>query len=79
MNTENIESFRRAIQKKIGLRQKSRGRPPKKMDEKYQAISIRLHPRVLEWAKKEAKKTGLKYQTVINKTLLKLSEIKEQR
>jgi len=34
-------------------------------------ISIRLHPRVLAWAKTQAKKKGVGYQTVINDILLK--------
>jgi predicted DNA binding CopG/RHH family protein len=46
------------------------GRPPKKANEKYQAVHIRLHPQALAWAKAEAKKRGIGYQTVINETLL---------
>ena len=39
--------------------------------EKYRPVSIRLHPSVLTWAKREAKRRGLGYQTVINEVLLK--------
>jgi predicted DNA binding CopG/RHH family protein len=35
------------------------------------ATSIRLHPKAIAWAKREAKKRGIGYQTVINETLLK--------
>ena len=46
-----------------------RGRP-KKISGKYLRVTIRLHPDVLQWARTEAKKHGLGYQTVINQTLL---------
>ena len=48
---------------------RSRGRP-KKTSGKYRPVTIRIHPDVLEWAKTEAKKRGLGYQTFINQTLL---------
>ncbi|WP_373425491.1 hypothetical protein [Chroococcidiopsis cubana] len=32
---------------------------------------MRLHPKVIEWAKEEAEERGVGYQTVINETLLK--------
>lgn len=38
--------------------------------EKYKPISIRLHPKVMEWAKAEAEKRGVGYQSIINETLL---------
>jgi uncharacterized protein (DUF4415 family) len=50
----------------------ARGRPPKGAA-KYTPVSIRLDPRVIAWAKKEAKKRGLGYQTVINEVLLRAS------
>jgi predicted DNA binding CopG/RHH family protein len=40
---------------------------------KYQAVSLRLSPEALTWAKKEAERRGIGYQTVINETLLKAS------
>jgi len=48
------------------------GRRPKTEKEKYKPISIRLHPLVIEWAKEEAKRRGVGYQSVINETLLEL-------
>ena len=63
---------RKAIQAKLGSKRPRRGRPPKGT-EKYQPVSIRLHPSVLAWAKREAKKRRLGYQTVINEVLLKAS------
>jgi uncharacterized protein (DUF4415 family) len=65
------EKFRKAISNKLGVIRKSRGRPPKASDTKFSPISIRLHPIALDWAKREAKKRGLGYQTIINEVLLK--------
>ncbi|MFI5350491.1 MAG: BrnA antitoxin family protein [Elusimicrobiota bacterium] len=48
---------------------RARGRP-KKIHDKYRPVTIRLHPHVLEWARTEAKRRGMGYQTVINQTLL---------
>lgn len=46
------------------------GRPRKPEEEKYKKVGIRLHPDVLEWAKAEAARKGIGYQSVINETLL---------
>ena len=64
-----VESARRALVKKLGTDRPRRGRPPKG-DDKYQPVSIRLHPRVLAWAKHEAKRRRMGYQTIINEALL---------
>ena len=61
---------KKAIEKKTGVKRSSRGRPVKGT-QKYAPISIRLHPKVLNWAKKEGKKRGIGYQTVINESLIK--------
>jgi uncharacterized protein (DUF4415 family) len=53
-------------------RRPRRGRPLKGAD-KHHAISIRLSPKVIAWAKKEGKRRGVGYQTIINETLLKAS------
>lgn len=65
-----IAQAHRAIEEKTGTRRPRRGRPAKVEHERYQAISIRLHPRVLRWAKQTAHKRGIGYQTVINELLL---------
>jgi uncharacterized protein (DUF4415 family) len=63
--------FRAAISEQFGLELKKRGRPSKEEEEdKYEPISIRLHPKILVWAKEEAEKQGIGYQTVINELLL---------
>ena len=64
------EKFRAAISEQFGVELKKRGRPAKEDEEKYEPISIRLHPMVLVWAKAEAEKRGIGYQTVINEVLL---------
>lgn len=61
---EEHERFHKAVR-----RFRSRGRPKKNFG-KYRPVTIRIHPYVLEWAKTEAKKRGLGYQTFINQTLL---------
>jgi uncharacterized protein (DUF4415 family) len=70
VTAREVEAARKAIEAKLGRKRPRRGRPPKG-DEKYAPVSIRLHPRVVAWAKKEAKRRGLGYQTVINEALLK--------
>lgn len=65
-----IRAARRAIEKKTGKKRVVRGRPAKPSEEKFIPMSIRLHPAVLQWAKREAKKQGCGYQTVINEVLL---------
>ena len=67
---EESQEFRAAIAEQLGVKLKKRGRPIKEEEEKYEPISIRLHPRVLAWAKEEARKRGIGYQTVINEVLL---------
>jgi len=66
------EMYRLAIERKLGRPVPRIGRPPKG-ETKYCPVSIRLHPDALAWAKKEAKRRGVGYQTVINEALLKLA------
>jgi uncharacterized protein (DUF4415 family) len=70
LTAKEAEAARKAIAQKLGKKRPRRGRPPKGV-EKYQPVSIRLHPSVISWAKREAKRRGLGYQTVINEVLLK--------
>ena len=63
-------SAKKAIEKKTGVKRPMRGRPVKGVH-KYVPTSIRLHPKVLTWAKREAKKRGVGYQTIINESLIK--------
>lgn len=70
---EEVMAAETAIQEQFGINNSSVGRPHKSETEKYQAVSIRLHPQVIAWARAEAKKRGVGYQTIINEALLKLS------
>lgn len=70
VTAEESQEFRAALADQFGIKLKKRGRPTKEEEEKYEPISIRLHPKVLTWAKEEANKRGIGYQTVINEVLL---------
>ncbi|MCC6765630.1 MAG: BrnA antitoxin family protein [Deltaproteobacteria bacterium] len=72
VTARETEAARKAIEKKLGAKRPRRGRPSKGAA-KYQPVSIRLSPKVLIWAKQEARRRGVGYQTVINETLLKAS------
>lgn len=70
INTERRKTLLRAVETKLG-------RPLKSANEKHRPISIKLHPEVYDWAKQEAEKKGLGYQTVINETLLSIAKKKK--
>jgi uncharacterized protein (DUF4415 family) len=67
---DEVNSARKAIELKAGAKRPKRGRPEKAGGLKFVPTSIRLHPKVVEWAKKEAKKRDVGYQTIINEILL---------
>jgi len=67
---EENQKFRDAIANQFGITPRKRGRPVKDEEEKYEPISIRFHPKIIAWAKEEAEKRGVGYQTVINEALL---------
>ena len=71
---KEVQVSTKAIEEKFGIKRRSGGRPQKGED-RFLKISIRLHPKALEWAKKEAKRLGVDYQTVINDILLKKSRV----
>lgn len=70
MSPRELAAARKAIEEKTGVPRQIRGRPPKTEAEKYLPTTIRLHPKVLAWARREAKKRRVGYQTIINKVLL---------
>jgi uncharacterized protein (DUF4415 family) len=72
---EEVAAAEKAVQEQFGIDAGRRGRPVKAEAEKYEAVSIRLHPQVLIWAKAEGDRRGVGYQTVINEELLKLSQM----
>ncbi|AFZ51007.1 AT hook motif protein [Dactylococcopsis salina PCC 8305] len=55
VTSQEHEQFKEAISSQFGINLKNRGRPPKNQEEKYEPISIRIHPKVLAWAKKRSK------------------------
>lgn len=73
ITTEEVTAARIAVKEQFGIDSPLRGRPTKDESERYEPVSIRLHPKVIEWAKKEAERRGIGYQTVINEALLKLT------
>ncbi|HLG19489.1 MAG TPA: BrnA antitoxin family protein [Bdellovibrionota bacterium] len=73
VSSAEVRAARKAIEEKLGIKRKNRGRPPKGKSEKYRAVSIRLHPKVLAWVRREAKRHGLGYQSLINEILLQLA------
>ena len=70
LTNRELAAARKAIEEKNGVPRPSRGRPAKPEVDKYLPTSIRLHPKVIAWARKEAKKRGVGYQTIINEVLL---------
>jgi len=70
ISPREVRAARKAIEERTGQRRKIRGRPAKAAEEKFIPTSIRLHPVVLRWAKREAKRRGCGYQTLINEVLL---------
>lgn len=65
-----LAAARKAIEEKTGVPRQVRGRPPKEESDKYLPITIRLHPKAIAWARREARKRGVGYQTIINEVLL---------
>jgi uncharacterized protein (DUF4415 family) len=72
VTAREVAAAHKAIEERLGRKRPRRGRPPKGAA-KYKPVSIRLHPRILAWAKKEAKRRGVGYQTIINEALLEVS------
>lgn len=70
---EEVAAARRAVKAQFGIEPGKRGRRPKPEEERHEAVSIRLHPQVLKWARAEAERRGIGYQTVINEELLKIA------
>ena len=72
VTSQETRLFKKGIEKRLDVKRPSRGRPRKTTD-KYTPIAIRLHPKVLQWVKRQAKRRGIGYQTVINEVLLKMA------
>ncbi len=61
--------FRKAFENTFGKKPPKRGRPAKGAD-KYRDVHIKLHPKALQWARENARRRGIGYQTLINEILL---------
>jgi uncharacterized protein (DUF4415 family) len=70
ISAKEVTAARKAIENKTGQARRRRGRPAKPNEEKFVPTSIRLHPKILEWTKREAKRRRCRYQTIINEILL---------
>jgi uncharacterized protein (DUF4415 family) len=70
ITAREVEEARRAIADRTGRPRRRRGRPAKEPDRKYLRTTIRLHPLAVAWARAEAARRGIGYQTLINEVLL---------
>jgi len=71
VTTEEVEEGRKAIEAKLGVQRPRRvGRPSKYPDARLRDIHIKLHPSIVGWAKREAKKRHIGYQSFLNDFLL---------
>src|SRR5579864_2424380 len=66
-----LAMFRQAYINTFGHPPPKRGPLRKHPSEKYVPTYIKLHPKIIEWARREGKRRGLGYQTVINQELLR--------
>ncbi len=53
ITSEEVAVAKLAVKEQFGIEPGKRGRPPKLGDQKYEAVSIRLNPQVLLWARAE--------------------------
>lgn len=70
---EEVSAAKKAIKEQFDIDLPEREPCSKDSSDRYESISIRLHPQVVEWAKKEAEARGVEYQTIINEALLKIA------
>jgi len=68
---EERARFHAAYLQTFGRRPPKRGPLGKHPAERYVPTYIKLHPKIIQWARREAKRRGLGYQTIINEELLR--------
>lgn len=66
-----VRAAQKAITARTGKKRPPRGRPAIASTARYVPVSIRLHPRVVRWARQQSKRLRIGYQTVINRALLR--------
>ena len=69
VTSEEHQKFKAAIEQKLGVKLRDRTAVPQ-TDDSYESVVLQLHPRILTWAREEAEKQGVAYQTIINSVLL---------
>ena len=70
ISESEVIAAEQAIKQQFGINLTQRKTSIKNETENYQSISIQLHPKIITWAKSEAEKKGVEYQTIINEVLL---------
>jgi predicted DNA binding CopG/RHH family protein len=70
ISESEVIAAEKAIKQQFGINLTQRKSSLKNEIENYQSISIQLHPKIITWAKAEAEKKGVEYQTIINEVLL---------
>jgi predicted DNA binding CopG/RHH family protein len=70
ISESEVIAAEQAIKQQFGINLTQRKTSIKNETENYQSISIQLHPKIITWAKAEAEKKGVEYQTIINEVLL---------
>ena len=70
ISESEVIAAEQAIKQQFGINFTQRKALIKNETENYQSISIQLHPKIITWAKAEAKKKGVEYQAIINEVLL---------
>lgn len=67
ITSEEVNHAKITIQKQFGDEYIVRSR-----DDDYELVSLKINPKIIAWAKNEAKKQGVNYQVFLNNELLKL-------
>ncbi|WP_434686154.1 AT hook motif protein [Pseudanabaena minima] len=71
ISESEVIAAEKAIKQQFGINLTQSKSSLKNEIENYQSISIKLHPKIITWAKAEAEKKGVEYQVIINEVLLK--------
>lgn len=74
ITAKEVAAATEAVKAQFEIEPPKRGRFTKDESERNEPVSIRLHPKVIKWAREEAEKRGVGYQTVINEALLKIAQ-----
>lgn len=70
---EEVSAARDAVKEQFNIELPEREKSSFDKSDRYELISIQLHPQVIKWAKKQAEEQGVEYRTIINEALLKIA------